>query len=160
MWTGGVDGLETITGDLLIEGGIIKALGSMDASLLKQYKAYEAVDAKGAWVTPGYVLIWSLDAFEASAEVEAAIVRCLCVTRIIDIHSHLGVESSPSLSGANDGNSFKGTLSPWLRALDGLNTHDDGMKLAIAGGVTTSLILPGSANAIGESFSITQSSNH
>lgn len=74
----------------------------------------------------------------------------LCVDRIIDIHSHLGVFSSPSLSGSSDGNSFKGTIQPWLRALDGLNTHDEGMKLAIAGGVTTSLILPGSANAIGE----------
>ncbi|EIM86583.1 composite domain of metallo-dependent hydrolase [Stereum hirsutum FP-91666 SS1] len=121
LWTGAVDGLETIRGDLLMEGGIIKAVGNVDAGLLKQHEAYESIDAKGAWITPG----------------------------IIDIHSHLGVFSSPSLSGSGDGNSFKGTIQPWLRALDGLNTHDEGMKLAIAGGVTTSLILPGSANAIG-----------
>ena len=42
---------------------------------------------------------------------------------------------------------------PWLRSLDGLNTHDDSIGLAIAGGVTTSLILPGSANAIGHCHS-------
>jgi hypothetical protein len=30
-----------------------------------------------------------------------------------------------------------------------LNTHDDAYPLSVAGGVTTALILPGSANAIG-----------
>ena len=37
----------------------------------------------------------------------------------------------------------------WLRALDALNTHNDVYRLSVAGGVTTALILPGSANAIG-----------
>lgn len=35
-----------------------------------------------------------------------------------------------------------------LRSLDGLNTHDDAYELAIAGGLTTALVIPGSANAI------------
>lgn len=26
---------------------------------------------------------------------------------------------------------------PWLRAVDGLNTHDDSYKLSAAGGITT-----------------------
>lgn len=67
----------------------------------------------------------------------------------MDLHSHLAVGPSPALNGADDGNSLKGSTQPWLRSLDGLNTHDDAYALAIAGGVTTSLILPGSANAIG-----------
>lgn len=33
--------------------------------------------------------------------------------------------------------------------MDGLNTHDDGFRHSLSGGVTTSLILPGSVNAIG-----------
>lgn len=36
-----------------------------------------------------------------------------------------------------------------MRSLDGLNTHDDSYALSISGGVTTSLVLPGSADAIG-----------
>ncbi len=75
---------------------------------------------------------------------------------------------SPSLSGSNDGNSRKGPILPvsaytpqrvlhqvlnrfyqWLRALDSLNTHNDAYRLSVAGGVTTALVLPGSANAIG-----------
>ena len=70
--------------------------------------------------------------------------------RIVDLHSHLGDDPSPALEGTSDGNSFKGTIQPWLRALDGLNTHDESYTLSIAGGVTTALVLPGSANAIGE----------
>ena len=33
--------------------------------------------------------------------------------------------------------------------MDALNTHNDAYKLSVAGGVTTALVLPGSANAIG-----------
>lgn len=70
--------------------------------------------------------------------------------RIVDLHSHLGDASSPELDGASgDDNSLHGPILPWLRALDGLNTHDDSYALSIAGGVTTALVLPGSANAIG-----------
>jgi imidazolonepropionase-like amidohydrolase len=71
--------------------------------------------------------------------------------RLVDPHSHLGDASSPTLDGASgDDNSYKGTIQPWLRSLDGLNTHDDSYSLSIAGGVTTALVLPGSANAIGD----------
>ena len=58
--------------------------------------------------------------------------------------------AAPSLSGAKDGNSYNGPILLWLRSLDGLNTHDDSYPLSFAGGVTTALILPGSANAIGK----------
>jgi imidazolonepropionase-like amidohydrolase len=87
----------------------------------------DVYDAKGAWVTPG----------------------------IVDMHSHLGVYSSPALRGASDGNSRHGPILPWLRALDGINTHDDAYRLTLSGGVTTALVLPGSANSIGgQAFTI------
>ncbi|KAJ7220031.1 hypothetical protein GGX14DRAFT_585165, partial [Mycena pura] len=120
IWTGLVDGFEVLKGDIFTDAGIIIQVGTINQSLL-DLNEHDIVDAKGAWVTPG----------------------------IVDMHSHLGVESSPGLNGAGDGNSFKGLVLPYLRALDGINTHDDGYRLAIAGGLTTSLILPGSANAIG-----------
>jgi hypothetical protein len=62
----------------------------------------------------------------------------------------MGVHSSPLLEGAEDVNSFHGPVVSWLRAIDAINTHDASYELAVAGGVTTSLILPGSANAIGK----------
>lgn len=60
-------------GGILIDKGIIKAIGSV--ARLESYSIDRArlteVDAQGAWVTPG----------------------------LVDLHSHLGVESVPSLSG-------------------------------------------------------------
>jgi hypothetical protein len=38
---------------------------------------------------------------------------------------------------------------PWLRSIDGFNTHDDAFELAMSGGVTSIQALPGSGNAIG-----------
>ncbi|ESK86826.1 carbohydrate esterase family 9 protein [Moniliophthora roreri MCA 2997] len=84
-------------------------------------KHADVIEANGAWLTAG----------------------------IVDLHSHLGVSSSPSLSGASDTNSQKQITQPWLRSLDGLNTHDEAYRLSISGGVTTAVVLPGSANAIG-----------
>jgi len=98
-------------------------MGIIDQTALESYINSDLVviDVKGAWVTPG----------------------------IVDLHSHLGDASSPELNGASyDDNSFKGPVQPWLRSLDGLNTHDDSYALSIAGGVTTALILPGSANVV------------
>jgi len=71
------------------------------------------------------------------------------------MHSHLGVDSSPELTGSTDLNSFKGLILPWLRSLDGLNTHDEAYRLSMSGGVTTVNVLPGSADAIGgQAFTI------
>lgn len=78
------------------------------------------------------------------------LIHSLFFQRIVDLHSHLGDSSSPELNGAVDDNSLKGTTQPWLRSLDGLNTHDESFALSISGGVTTALVLPGSANAIGK----------
>ena len=62
----------------------------------------------------------------------------------------IDVQTAPT--GASDGNSRKAPILPWLRSIDGLNTHDASYELAMAGGVTTAQILPGSANNIGEAF--------
>ncbi|KAJ2931515.1 hypothetical protein H1R20_g5580, partial [Candolleomyces eurysporus] len=123
IWTGKKNGTEVIERDILMDKGIIKSIGHLDVAsgLVASYGSrLVVVDAEGAWVTPG----------------------------IVDVHSHLGDYSSPAMQGATDANSFQGTIEPWLRSLDALNTHDT-YPLSIAGGVTTSLILPGSGNAIG-----------
>ncbi|KAL5507656.1 hypothetical protein ACEPAH_7112 [Sanghuangporus vaninii] len=122
IWTGQADGQEIIKGDILLDKGLIQAVGRInyeDINIL--HDDLTIIDANGAWVSPG----------------------------IIDLHSHIGDDPAPELSGAEDDNSLKGVVQPWLRALDGLNTHDDAYHLSISGGTTTSLVLPGSANGIG-----------
>ncbi|KAJ7600764.1 carbohydrate esterase family 9 protein [Mycena floridula] len=126
IWTGGDQGNEIVMGDILLHNGIIKGVGRIQASA-KFGSELVTVDAAGRWVTPG----------------------------LVDLHSHLGVDSSPALRGASDTNSFHGITQPWLRSLDGLNTHDDAYRLSISGGLTTAVVLPGSANAIGgQAFAI------
>ncbi|CAG8566817.1 1210_t:CDS:10 [Acaulospora colombiana] len=68
---------------------------------------------------------------------------------LVDMHSHLGVYSWPGLSATNDGNEESDPLTPYVRAQDGLNPSDPGIRIIKSGGVTTSLVLPGSANLMG-----------
>jgi imidazolonepropionase-like amidohydrolase len=72
----------------------------------------------------------------------------------VDLHSHLGVLSAPGLTGALDANSPHGPVLPWLRSIDGLSTHDDAFRLAMAGGLTSVQVLPGSQNVIGTLYLI------
>ena len=78
-------------------------------------------DAAGKWVTPG----------------------------IIDVHSHLGVYASPGTLSHSDGNEATSPVTAEVWAEHGVWPHDPGFTTALAGGVTTMQILPGSANLIG-----------
>jgi imidazolonepropionase-like amidohydrolase len=77
------------------------------------------IDATGLWVLPGFV----------------------------EAHAHLGVgeegEATDHINEATDPNGAR------LRALDGINPADSGFADALSGGVTTAVIMPGSANPIG-----------
>jgi len=69
---------------------------------------------------------------------------------IIDAHSHMGVYPwTVGGTGNSDGNEATSPLSPDVRAEDSIYLDDPGFERARAGGVTTALILPGSANLIG-----------
>jgi hypothetical protein len=50
IWTGQKNGTEIIYGDLLLDKGIVKAIGQVPRSPLHDVRT---VDAGGAWVTPG-----------------------------------------------------------------------------------------------------------
>ncbi len=81
----------------------------------------EVIDGTGKWVTPG----------------------------IIDVHSHLGVYASPGHKSLSDGNEMTSPVTADVWAEHSLWPQDPGFSRAIAGGVTTLQILPGSANLIG-----------
>jgi len=68
---------------------------------------------------------------------------------LIDAHSHLGVYASPHLRAHGDGNEIGKPLTPQVRAADGFFPQDAGLSRGLAAGVTTALIVPGSANLIG-----------
>ena len=69
---------------------------------------------------------------------------------IIDTHSHLGVYAAPSTAAESDGNEYPvkpNTAYVW--AEHSFWPQDPQIPLAIAGGVTTIQVLPGSANLFG-----------
>lgn len=71
----------------------------------------------------------------------------------IDPHCHLGMwEDSLDFEGC-DGNESSSPITPYLRAIDGMNVADRAFAEALAEGVTVACIGPGSANPIAGIFS-------
>lgn len=106
-------------GYVLMENGAISAVGAGDGPAPKQGTI--VVDARGEYVTPG----------------------------IIDPHSHMGVYPVPETSAHDDGNELTDPINAGLRAEDSFWPQDPALERAVAGGVTTIAVLPGSGNLIG-----------
>ena len=68
---------------------------------------------------------------------------------LIDVHSHQGVYASPGVEAAADGNEATSPSTANVWAEHSVWPQDPGFATALAGGVTTLQILPGSANLIG-----------
>lgn len=81
----------------------------------------QVIDAEGKWITPG----------------------------LIDVHSHLGVYPSPGVPAHSDGNEATSPSTANVWAEHSVWPGDPGFQTALAGGVTSLMVLPGSANLIG-----------
>lgn len=110
-----------ITADVFLEHGLIKRVGE---GLHKTHDLSSDVlvyDAAGRPLTSG----------------------------IIDMHSHAGVHSLPTLHGNEDVSELSTNITPYVRSIDGIQPLDQQLQVIKSGGVTTSFILPGSSNNIG-----------
>ncbi len=67
----------------------------------------------------------------------------------IDAHSHIGLEEEIYRIEGSDVNESTDPLTPEMRAVDGINFWDVAFEDALSGGVTRSMVVPGSANIIG-----------
>ncbi|KAF4546536.1 Amidohydrolase 1 [Lasiodiplodia theobromae] len=119
-------GYSWVQSDVFLEYGLIKSVGAK----ISEEELPEGVlvyDAQGRPLTAG----------------------------IIDMHSHAGVNPLPELRGNEDTNEMSADTTPYVRSIDGLDPLDHQIQVIKSGGVTTSLILPGSGNNIGgEAFVI------
>lgn len=53
IWTGRASGIDIVRGDLLLDGGLIKAIGHIKEETLNVYSNLVSFDLEGGWVTPG-----------------------------------------------------------------------------------------------------------
>ena len=68
---------------------------------------------------------------------------------LIDQHSHVGTNSFPNLLATSDTNEYSYPLNPQLRIIDSISPLDPAFDIIVSGGVTTSLVLPGSGLLMG-----------
>lgn len=108
-------------GYVYIRDGKVAAVGRMGEVFAMPMDTVDIVDGEGAWLTPG----------------------------IIDVHSHLGNYPSPSYASHSDGNEATRPVTAEVWTEHSVWPQDPQFPLALAGGVTTLQILPGSANLVG-----------
>jgi imidazolonepropionase-like amidohydrolase len=114
----------TGTGERLDRASLLMANGRIEQVSDRRIRPpsdAEVLDAEGRWLTPG----------------------------LIDVHSHLGVYPSPGLIAHQDGNEMTAPSTANVWAEHSIWPQDPGFSRALAGGITTLQILPGSANLIG-----------
>jgi len=115
----------TGTGERINNGNLFMADGKIvtvsENSIRKIKGDYRTIDAEDRWVTPG----------------------------LIDVHSHLGVYASPGVAAHSDGNEASAPVTAQVWAEHSIWPQDPGFNRALAGGVTSLQVLPGSANLIG-----------
>jgi imidazolonepropionase-like amidohydrolase len=112
-------GQEIPSADLVVAGGKIVAVGKAGEAAVPE--GAQVVDLAGKVVIPG----------------------------LVDTHSHVGIYPRPAIEAHQDGNEMTGPAQPGIRALDAIYPGDPGILMALAGGVTTANIMPGSGNVIG-----------
>ncbi|QOR35981.1 amidohydrolase [Clostridium sp. 'deep sea'] len=105
-------------GTLILEDGKIKEVGDNSLSVPSNAKI---IDAKGNWVTPGF----------------------------IDAHAHIGIFGEPYIPATADGNEKTGPIQAEIRGIDSLNPNDIAFPQVLQAGVTTVYTGPGSSNIIG-----------
>jgi imidazolonepropionase-like amidohydrolase len=113
----------TAAGDRIEGGSVLMRDGRIAAvgANVEVPAGVTVVDGTGKWVTPG----------------------------IIDAHSHLGVYPAPGVDAHEDGNELTDPNTAEVWAEHSVWPQDPQFPLALAGGVTSMQILPGSANLFG-----------
>lgn len=81
----------------------------------------DVVDASGKWVLPGF----------------------------IEAHGHVGIDEEANGPAGDDTNEMTAPNTAAVRAIDAINIDDEGFRDALAGGITSVVVKPGSGNPIG-----------
>ncbi|PYI08675.1 hypothetical protein BO78DRAFT_395534 [Aspergillus sclerotiicarbonarius CBS 121057] len=108
--------------DIVFDAGVITSVLPTGSGDVTPENA-NVIDAHGKHVTPG----------------------------LVDMHSHHLLLPFPQVAATSDVNErpLLGPITPFVRAIDGFTPSDPAIRIIASGGVTSSLVLPGSANIVG-----------
>ncbi|MGN1414721.1 MAG: amidohydrolase [Anaerovoracaceae bacterium] len=117
---------DAYTADILVSGTESELPGKIIAigTNLEIPEGTEIIDASGLEVYPGFV----------------------------EAHCHTGLDGHGAGQVQMDYNEENDIVTPQLRAIDGINPMDEGMRAAALAGVTTVCTGPGSTNVLGGTF--------
>ena len=111
-------------GTIWIEDGKIREIREGAIGEMPSGKTAQVLDVQGAWVLPG----------------------------LIEAHCHMGITEEKKGMEGDDCNENVQPVTPWLRAIDAINTMDAAFDDAVRAGITSAMIGPGSSNVVGGQF--------
>lgn len=77
---------------------------------------------------------------------------CLVLPGLIEAHCHVGITEEKKGMEGDDCNENVEPVTPWLRAVDAVNTMDAAFDDAVRAGITSVMAGPGSSNVVGGQF--------
>lgn len=114
-----VVGPEIENGTVLFQDGKISCVGTADEVTVPGHA--QVINAAGKWVLPGF----------------------------LESHGHVGIAEEANGPAGDDTNEMTQPTTAGVRAIDAVNIEDEGFRDALAGGITSVVIKPGSGNVIG-----------
>lgn len=111
-------------GTIQIENGKIKAVKEGTMGDMPVGTEKKVLDVQGAWILPG----------------------------LIEAHCHMGITEEKTGEEGDDCNENVEPSTPYLRAIDAINSMDAAFHDAVRAGITSAMIGPGSSNVVGGQF--------
>ncbi|SCI85811.1 N-acyl-D-aspartate/D-glutamate deacylase [uncultured Clostridium sp.] len=78
--------------------------------------------------------------------------NCWVMPGIIEAHCHIGIKEERKGFEGDDCNELNESITPYIRALDGINVMDSAFHTALTAGITGVMVGPGSSNVVGGQF--------
>lgn len=88
----------------------------------------------------------------ASCERVIEVEKGLIMPGLIEAHCHMGITEEKKGMEGDDCNETVNPVTPYLRAVDAINTMDAAFDDAVRAGITSAMIGPGSSNVVGGQF--------
>lgn len=129
---------------MYIVGGTIKTMAGEDI----HDGCIHVVDGKIADIGRRDEVVIHPAAYERVLEIDKGLI----MPGIIEAHCHMGITEEKKGMEGDDCNETVNPVTPWLRAIDAINTMDAAFDDAVRAGITSAMIGPGSSNVVGGQF--------